>query len=345
MDKKQLVIVSIIGAVIVALVCFVVFSSASEPRLTKNQVLRIENTIYELPELEKYMYISNEAGGDIAKVLTEEEKEQLYQAFIQTKVYASVADKKAILFPEEELTTAKNDYASKAETFAQYGITEEDYIRYAEADYKMMNLSNNFGTYYELPTEVYQEFEKMYSGDELKTYTYRMMNFRYEEPESGESGDVVENHEGHDHEEEDRSKETMLAKAQAALTAVKNGDDFETVAKEYSDGQYSFSQNSLVFINGELQYSIEPLLKSKLGSEELYEAVKNLNSGDCTDVIKVPDSTSYYFAKIENIEDGFVGEAAEEVKEQLLYEYQESLVIEDLDYEVNTASLVRFLYK
>ena len=336
MDKKQLTIVSILGILIVALVAFVLFSSESEVRLTKNQVLRIDDTIYELPELEKYLLIYNESTGDIAKASTEEEKEAIFESFIQTKIYASVADKKAILFPAEELTTAKNEYASKSETFAQYGVTEEDYIRYAEDEYKMTNLSNNFGTYYELPADVYKEFEEYYSGDELKTYTYRMMNFRYEVPESGESGDAIE---------AERQQETVLAKAQTALAAVKSGDDFETVAKEHSDGTYSFTQNSLVFLNGEVQYAIEPVLESKLGYTELYDAVKALNAGEYTDIIEIADATSYYFVKVENIEDGFVGEAAEEVKEQLLYEYQETLLIEELDYEANTASLVRFLYK
>lgn len=345
MDKKQLTIVSILGVLIVALVCYVVFSSANAPRLTKNQVLRIEDTIYEYSELEKYMNIYNEAGGDIAKVLTDSEKEALYGAFLQTKIYANVADKKAILFPEEELTQAKTDFSTKVDTFATYGITEEDYINYIEDEYKMMTLMNNFGAYYELPDDIYSDFVELYSGDELKTYTYRMMNFRYEESESGESGDAALEDEGHEHSEEERSKEVMLAKAQTALTAVKSGDDFETVAKEYSDGQYSFSQNSLVFLNGETQYVIAPLLKSKLGSTEVYDAVKSLNVGEYTDVIEVPGNTSYYFVKVENIEDGFVGEAATELKEQLLNEYQETLLTENLDFEINQSLLVRFMYK
>lgn len=336
MDKKQLTIVSILGALIVALVCYVVFTSENEARLTKNQVLRIEDTIYELPELEKYMHISNEANGDITKKLTEEEKEAIFEAFIQTKIYASVADKKAILFPDAELTTAKSNYATKSETLAKYGISEEDYIKYSEDEYKMRNLSNNFGSYYELPDDIYQEFVNLYSGDDLKTYTYRMMNFRYEVPASGESGDSIE---------AERKQDNVLAKAKTALDSVKGGADFETVAKEHSDGTYSFTQNSLVFLNGETQYAIVPVLESKLGSKEVYDAVKTLKAGEYTDIIEVKDATSYYFVKVENIEDGFVGEAAKEVKDQLLYEYQETLLIENLDYEANTASLVRFLYK
>ena len=298
------------------------------------------------------MHITNESNGDITKTLTDEEKETLFGEFIQSKVYASVATEKSILFPEEELTRAKKDYEEKAETFSKYGISEEDYIRYAEDEYKMMNLSSNFGTYYKLPDEYYQEFVDYYSGDELKTYSYRMMNFRYEVPESGESGDVSHEEHDYDHEheeitepEDDRTQETVLAKAQTALAAVKSGDDFETVAKEYSDGTYTISQNSLLFLNGEMQYAIEPVLESKLGSTEVYEAVKKLEIGEYTDIIEVPDSTTYYFVKVENIEDGFVGKAADEVKEQLLYEYQETLLIEDLDYEANQAALVRFLYK
>lgn len=342
MDKKKLTIVSVLGALIVVLVCIVVFSAQNEERLTKNQVLRINDTVYEVAELNKYMYLTNEDDGDISKELDESGKNDIVESFVQTKIYATAADKKSILFPDEELTSAKEEYAEKAEELAKYGITEEDYVKYVEENYKMRNLTNNFGTYYELPEDVYNTFVEYYSGDDLTTYSYRMMNFRYEEPEEDESGDeIITNTD----DEEDRSKDTVLAKAQAALNAVKNGDDFETVAEEYADGTYTISQNSLVFLNGEIQYAIKPVLESKLGSTELYEAVNGLNSGDYTDIIEVADSTSYYFVKVENIEEGFVGEAAEEVKEELLYQYQETLLLQDLDYEVNQSALMKFLYK
>ena len=357
MDKKQLITVSVLGALIVALVCFVVFSSENTERLTKNQLLRIEDTIYELSQVEKFVYITNEKTGDIDKVLSEEERENIFNEFVASKLYSTVATKKSILFPEEELTRAKEDYARKSETFQKYGVTEEDYLEYAEDDYKKMQLSSNFGTYYKLPDEYYQEFVNFYSGDELTTYSYRLMNFRYEVPESGEeasaaadvSGDAVE-HEGHDHEEEkepeeDRTQATVLAKAQTALAAVKSGDDFETVAKEYSDGSYTIHQNGIKFFNGEIQYAIQPVLESKLGDSELYEAIKKLQPGEYTDIIEIADSTTYYFLKLENIEEGFVGEAAEEVKDQLLYEYQQTLMMEDISYEANQGALLRFVYK
>ena len=357
MDKKQVITVSILGALIVALVCFVVIYSGNTERLTKNQLLRIEDTIYEITEVEKYMYITNEENGDIAKVLNETEREEVFNDFVTSKIYSTVATKKSILFPEEEVKKAKEDYARNAEEFAKYGITEEDYLQYAEDDYKKMQLSNDFGTYYTLPDEYYQEFVDFYSGDDLTTYSYRMMNFRYEVPESGEEESVTEpvsgDHEGHEHEEvteteepeEDRTQATVLAKAQVALEAVKSGDDFETVAKEYSDGSYTIHENGIKFFNGEIQYAIKPVLESKLGEPELLEAIKNLKPGEYTDIIEIADSTTYYFLKLENIEEGFVGEAAEEVKEQLLYEYQETLMIEDLDYEANQGALLRFVYK
>ncbi len=343
MDTKKITIVSILGAIIVALVCIVVISSENTERLTKNQVLRINDTIFEVTELQKYMYLTNEDDGDISKELDESEKNDIVESFVQAKIYANAADTKSILFPDEELASAKEEYAEKKEELAKYGITEEDYVKFVEDNYKMRNLTNNFGTYYELPEDVYNSFVEYYSGDDLTTYSYRMMNFRYEEPEEEESGDeaIIEA----DTEEDDRSKETVLAKAQTALEAVKNGEDFETVAKEYSDGTYTISQNSLVFLNGETQYAIKPVLESKLGSTELYEATKGLNSGDYTEIIDVEDSTTYYFVKVENIEEGFVGEAAEEVKEELLYQYQETLLLQDLSYEVNQSALMKFLYK
>ncbi len=213
-----------------------------------------------------------------------------------------------------------------------------------------------------------------YSGDELKTYTYRLMKFSYEEPKSGDSGDMAEvehdEHDGHDHseeelaeEKEDRSKETMLLKAQTALNAVKSGDDFETTAKEHADMDYIISDNTLKVINGELLTQVVPVMQSQMSFStgallvpaEVLEKMKTCEHGSYTDIIDVPEASGYYFVKVEKVEDGFVGEADKEFRNLLLQSmgqdpemrvYLDNLVYESInDVEVNQSALTKFILK
>lgn len=378
MDKKQLITVSALGALIVALVCFMVIYSESEERLTKEQIFKLNDKIYEVSEFEKYVYITNEAEGDIDKELIvsgeKNEKLEKIDAFVQSKIYATAADQKSITFPDEELKKAKEDYASKSGDFAKYGIAEADYLRYAEDEYKMNTLYADFGNYYELPDDIYKEVVESYSGDDLKSYSYRIMKFFYEEPEvaeSGdatESGDIVDEHEGHDHEHEDaieneeekvdRTKEAVILKAQTAWNAVKSGDDFETVAKEYADGEYAMNGNSFTFLNGQIQNKVAPIIKNEsspfsggglLVPTELFESMKQIESGEYTDIIEIPGESMYCFAKLESASDGFVGEADKEFRKVILNEYQYNLLIDiynfDFEKDINTSALAKFLYK
>lgn len=366
MDKKQLIIVSALGALIVALVCFVVFSSENTERLTKNQPLRIEDTIYEISDVEKYLRIASaESGesGDINASFSSEEKESFCNLiYLPRKIYASAAEKKKILFPEEELKNAKEDFSKKSAEFARYGITEEDYLKYREEQYKEQTLNNNFASYFKIDDEDYKEMISAYSGDELKTYTYRLMRFAYEEPVSGESGDMHEGHDHSDEEKEDRSKETMLLKAQAALTAVKSGDDFETVAKEQADMDYIIEDNTFKVLNGGLLTKVVPVIETQTSFStgalvvpaEVFEKMKTCEVGGYTEIIDVSEASGYYFVKVENIEDGFVGEGDKEFRKLLLESmgndsemrtYWDNLVYSIIDVEINQSALTRFILK
>ncbi|MBQ8299987.1 MAG: hypothetical protein IJX99_09100 [Clostridia bacterium] len=345
MDKKQMVIVSVIAAIVVALVVGVVVVSDTTPRLTKQEVLKVDNNIYTVEELEKFMYISKEADGDIEKALTEEEMETIYGEFIQSKVYAAAADSKKISFPSGEVASAQSKYDSKASVFEAHGITSGDYMRYAEDNYKMTTLMNNISTYYELPEDIYNEFKNSYSGDDLKSYSFRTMRFYYEVPASGESGDVEPKVNESGEIVEDRRKESVRAKAEAALAAVNNSGDFEKIAEEQADGRYTINNNGLVYLNGNLEYAIAPILESKLGSKDLYEKVKALNVGEVTEMVDDTEGTSFIFTKLESVEDGFVGEADKEVREQLISEVQETIILKDVSYQENMSALIQFLYK
>lgn len=344
MDKKQAIIVSVIAAVIVALVVSVVVVSDMTPRLTKEQVLEVEGTIHTMDELRDFMIISKDSQGDIEKTLTEEEMQTIYGEFIRSKVYAAAADSKKISFPSGEAQTAISDYEKKAESFEKHGVTSGDYLKYAEDEYKMSILMNSFSTYYDLPEDVYNDFKNSFSGDDLKSYSFRTMRFYYEEPESGETAEVETEVIESGEIVEDRSKDAVRVKVEKALAEVKNSGDFEKIAKEQADGRYIINTNGLVFLNGDLEYAVGPTLESTLGSKELYDSVKALNSGEVTEIILDEENKSFIFTKLESVEEGFVGEADKEVREQLLMEVQESIVLEKVNYKENPSSIVKFLY-
>lgn len=347
MDRKQITIVSIIAVIMVVLVFVVVGmdQSSSKGRLTNDELIRIGNNTYTIEDLSDFMYISNEAAGDIEKELNEENINELYTRFNTSMVYANAADSKMILYPSGDAQKAEEEYATKSEVLSKYNVTLEDYLKYKEAEYKSETILRDVATYYTIPEDDYNNVMSQYSGDDLKTYTFRTMNFHYEEPELDESGEVIPPEPNESGElPEDKSEETIRAKAELALASVRSGEDFETYAKENADGRYTITpEYSFVYLNGDVETAIGPFLNSKLSSsDELEEKVKALNVGEVTDIVKV--DTSFIIAKLENVEEGFVGDAKKEFDSVLYRELADGLIRNTINVKENESALVRFLY-
>ena len=313
----------------------------------EGQLFKIQDEIYSINEFEKYMYIYKIVNENENLEIDPNEIYEILDEFILRKIYATAATQKSITFSEEELKRAKDDYSTKSGDFVKHGIAETDYLRYAEDEYKMNTLYIDFVNYYELPDDIYKEVVESYSGDDLKSYSYRMMKFFYEESENIATDEI------------DKSKTAVELKAQAAWNAVKSGDDFETVAKEYADGEYAMNGNSFTFLNGQIQNKVAPIIKNEslpsflggglLVPTELFESMKQIESGEYTDIIEIPGESMYCFAKLESASDGFVGDADKEFRKVILNEYQYNLLIDiynfDFEKDINTSSLAKFLYK
>lgn len=346
MDKKD-IIIGVISVVVIALVIAVFSLSSDVPKVSKDVILTLEGTEYTVDEFQKYKYIKNEADGDITKELTTEELDTMLNGFVETKMYVLAADKKGITIPSEEEETFKTDYSEKSATYSKYGISQEDYIKYARDEYKQNELSSNFSKYYELPDEYYNSFVDSYT-DEKKSYEFRMMMFGYDQDVSGDqsgdvSGDVSGDTSGDT--EESKNRENVLAKAERVLAEVKASGDFEELAKENASYRITFKGAGYTFSNGSLEYATTPLLGSKLGNDDLYNAVIKLNSGETTEIIEDKEGSAFYFVKVENVQDGFVGEAQSELRKVLLLQYADTLVMQNVKYELNQAALVRALYQ
>ena len=98
-------------------------------------------------------------------------------------------------------------------------------------------------------------------------------------------------------------------------------------------------------VNGDLEYAVYPVLESKIGNAELYEKFKALNVGEITEVVDDAENNMLYLAKLENVEDGFVGEAETEVKQILLSQYQETLIANENTYDINMTALRLFYFE
>ena len=340
MDKKNVIIVVIV-AIMLALIIAVFAMSSSVPKVSKDVIMTIDGNEYTIDEFRKYTYIKNEADGDISKQLTAEETDTMLNEFFKTKMYVMAADKNGITVSGDEQENFAKDYDEKSATYKKYGISKDDYEKYATDEYKKNKLSSNFSNYYTLPEEYYNDFVNNYTDDK-KTYEYRIMMFSYDAPSGDVSGDVSGDASGDV--DNEKLKENVLAKAQKVLEEVRNSGDFGALAKENASYRIGFKGSQYTLINGDLEYATSPIIKSKISNEDLYNAVIALSSGDTTDIIDDEESNVLYFAKLENVRDGFVGEGKDELQELLLLEYAETLIMKDVKYEMNSAAVMRALY-
>ncbi|MBR3888044.1 MAG: peptidylprolyl isomerase [Clostridia bacterium] len=343
MDKKKSIAIIVIAVVMVVLVIAVLATShADDSALGADELVSIGENVYTVKECKDYIKITNEAAGDITKATTDEEKEEIINQFLSEKIYAHAAAENGITVPEEEIQTFKKDYTEKA-VYAENGISEEEYLRYATDNYLYTQLSQNLEDYYELPDEYYDAFVESVE-DPMKSYSFRVMTFYYEEPKSGDasgdvSGEAVEQISG------ELLRDAVYAKAENVRNQVINGGDFEKLAQENSSYRYTFNGSSYTLVNGNLEYAVSVLLQDKLGSEALYNAVKDLKSGECSALVEDTEANVINFVKVETVEDGFTGEANEEVREILLYQYQDTLVTGDAHYHMNQTALLKVYYQ
>ncbi len=352
LDKKSLITLGVIAVIVIVSIIAVFSMSMEDGKLTKidaDLIVTVNGKDYMIDEFQKFEYLKNEADGDIAKQVSGEEKEELINTFVSNKLYVAAADSKKISVPTEELEKYRTEYASKSDTLSPYNISEADYFNYKKDEYKINQLTQDFASYYSLPQDIYDEFKESISGEDLKSYSYRMMSFNYEvKDESGESGEAIETSgelstdvsgDSAESGEEDKSKETVSATVQDVFNRVKSGEDFEELAKEYADFRLTFKGSQYDFGYGKLEYAVGPLLQSKVGNDALYEAIKKTASGEYTDIIDDTENTTLYFARVESVEDGFVGEAENELKEILLSQYMDTLIEKDVKYEVNSKGI------
>ena len=353
MDKKTGIILGVIAALVVVLVAVAFAMDSKTEKLGKDVIVVVEGNEYTTQEFNKYAKIINHAQGDINKKMTEEEINAMLDSFLLHKVYLDAAIKHNITVESGETSSFSGDYDKEAKTFASANISKEDFVQYKTDEAIAQKLQMNFEDYYSLPKETYDAVVEAYKEQDLyKSYSFRLMTIPYEAPtsgdESGDTVDVLENEAGSGDvsgDKEDKSRDAKLKVAEEVLAKIKSGDSFEELAKEHGSMRFTFVGSEYTLLNGELEYAVSDVLKSKLGNDDLYNAALEMNSGDVSEIIEDEEYTSFNILKIESIEEGFVGEAEKEFKSILLNQEAQNLVMQNVHYELNPAAYMRALYK
>lgn len=351
MDKKTGIIIGIITAVIVILVAVVFVAEGKTEKLDSNVILKVNNVNYTVDEFNIFSKLSNDESNEIDKKMTEDETSAMMENYLIRKIYNDAAKNHDIMLESGDLENFEQEYDANKEKYLKSNISKDDYLKYKTEEKLAQSLKNNISEYYELPVDIYNQIADSYKeSDMYNSYSFRMMSIPYEEKSGDDaSGDVSGDASGDTNvtesgDTEDLSRDVQLKVAEDVLTKIKSGDDFETLAKEFGSTRLSFKGNSYTLINGETEYATTPLLSSKLGNEDLYNAVIKLNSGDTTEIIEDKDYTSFYIVKLESVEEGFVGESLKELKEVLLSQYADEIIAESATYEVNQGAFLRAIY-
>lgn len=353
MDKKTGIVLGVICAIMVALIAVVFVMDSKTENMDKNTILVVDDVKYTTDEFEKFALISNYENGDITKVMTSDETVTMLDNFLLKKIYYKAATEKGIVLESGDTSTFDSDYASNEATLLRANITKDDYIKYKTEAKLVEKLQLNFDDHYELPDKVYSDVKDAYIKEDMyKTYGFRLMTIPYEEPESGDvsgdtSGDSTDVLASGDvsGDKEDLSRDVQLAVAEDVLARIKSGESFEDLANEYGSTRLSFKGNEYVLVNGDIEYATTPLLESKLNSEDLYNAVLKMNSGDISAVIEDEDYKTFQIVKVESVEEGFVGEGEKELKSILLSEYANDIVASNVHYDLNQSAYARLIYK
>ena len=233
-------------------------------------------------------------------------------SFYKLKVYQVYASEKNIAISGDRIQNIDSDYESNESKITQYGLTKEDYYEIAKQNELMDMINSDPSKYLELPENVYDSYVSSFSGDDTKSYTYKMIQVGYTKENETESGEKISG-----------DKPEKQEKMNGLLSRIKAGEDFDTVAGS-GDTRLIYVGTGIQIANTMEENSAGLLLEQKTGSKDMSDAIKKTTPGELTEVIDT--DSAFLVAKVEKVEDGIVGEAKKELKDIMLSSYAEQLV-------------------
>ena len=353
MDKKTSIVLLVIGVVIIALIGLAFGLETQTKQLTSEDILRINNEVYKRAEFESFVkYSLYKKDGDTSydesaheghghdTTLTSEEDifvSDALNSFYDMKVYGILAENKNIDITSGDIDEIEKDFEVNSDKILAYGLTKDEFVAIEKQQAIIEKVSMTPTEYLKLPEGTVEEYLEQMSGEDLKSYTYRIIQVGYtEDTVSGEvsgesSGEVIPG-----------NKAEKEAYMNDIVARINSGESFETVS-ESGDNRLIYAGNGIQFAKSMQEYAAGFILSQKVG-EEMYEEMKNTAEGKITKVID--SNSTFQVALVEKVEDGVVGKSKDELIELMISEYASDLIYSYVkDMEVNQSVLARIKIK
>lgn len=279
MQKMQKIGIIVISVFLIGLIIFVALYDS----VIDKTILKINGEKYTVEDFNNFANLVELDQGQ------EMDLKELYEEYVNRKLYCQKALDFGITLTEEELKTIDEHYESaevNKETLAQLGFTKEVYVEYLKQATLATKFSNMAPDMYPITDEQYVEYKKELA-DQLEMYNYRILEVYNEVPEESEDKTITE-----------EIKQATKAKIEGALDRIKNGEDFETVANEYDPT--GLSQLIEGYSVGQVRSVPKMLLADTLQNEVLYSELLKLEAGNYTNIIET--SNGYIVARLESVE-------------------------------------------
>ena len=355
MDKNASIVIIITGIVIVLVIALAFGLDSKAVKLTSEDILRINNDVYKVEDFETFIRYTlyknsgeisiddhgHDHSADIANGATEEDifLSDTLESFYQLKVMEKLVNDKNITLTSGELQEIEKGYSENEATISNYNIAKEDFIEIETLQLISENITNNTSEYLTLPDDIYEEYISNFSGEDLKSYTYRVIQVGYTPDKtsgegSGEASGEVEIIPG--------DKDEKKAYMDALVARIESGEAFEKVG-ESGDSRIVFAGNQITLIKCDEEYAAGMLFKQKIG-EDLYEVAKDLKAGEMTDVVDT--GSEFQIALIVDVKDEIAGKAKDELADLLLSDYKDEVLYSYVkDLEINNAIMTRIKIK
>lgn len=308
MDKKTGILIGVLIVLVIALIVGAFIADSNDP-----YILTINDVKYEKEGFEKYYrvrYFEEEeklkdqevAEGEEPKTVDKEElKETALNEYANALVVNQIGAMRGYQPSEDLMQSIIETYDGEEfnrDRLTELGITREEYLEAKRLTAMQNDFYNRLDEYYGVDDETYNNYMTE-NEDNLKGYDFRVMQFAITTNEEDGTSD----------------KDAVVEKANAILERAKNGEDFETLAKENATSRLVISNSELLQYNGELETVDSPYLSNYLSNTDLYNALIALQPGEYTTVITNDNAAT--FARLEAVRDDVTEETKQAIRKEL----------------------------
>ncbi|MBR4110121.1 MAG: hypothetical protein IKK43_00275 [Clostridia bacterium] len=319
MQKMQKIGIIAIAIFLLALIVFVIIYDSAIDKC----VLKIDGVKYDLEDFDNYITLLEFEQNE------EVDPKEVYEQYVNIKLFHQKAKEHGVTLTDDEIKSLEDNYESEnvdKEKLAKIGFTKDDYMNYYKETLLASKFIENSGEYYPMSEIEYAASREQYV-DMLKMYNYRVLQVTPEQVE-----------EGKEEISETERKQAAKVKMESSLERLKNGEDFETVAKE--NGTYRFVttvSGGYSLVNGQTESMPLLYLNETVTNMTLYTELIALEPGNYTNIIE--DGEGYVIAYLESIDETPSDEAEARLKKDLNTIYAQQYILGTTEVIRNTAKV------